>query len=83
MKKKKFNNKLVMAIKGNEDFKNSTKFWICDSDYVDGNVKARYHCHIIRKYRGSELKDCNVKLKLNHKITTALKIMAYILLCKN
>ena len=23
-----------MAIKCNEDFKNSTKFWICDNDYV-------------------------------------------------
>ena len=83
MKKKHFNNELVMTKKGNKDFKNSIKFWICDNNYVDGNVKTRHHCHIIRKYRGSELKDCNFKPKLNRKITIALKIMTHILLCKN
>ena len=29
-----------------EDFENSTKCWIFDSTYVDGDVKARDHCHI-------------------------------------
>ena len=24
----------------NEDFENSTKFWICDNSHVDGDVKA-------------------------------------------
>ena len=36
-----------MTNKDNEDFENSTKCWICDNDYVDNNVKARDHCHII------------------------------------
>ena len=45
--KKHFNKELVMTKKDNEDFKNSTKCWICDYDYVDGDVKVRDHCHIM------------------------------------
>ena len=43
-----------------ENFENSSKCWICDNDYNDDNVKARDHCHISGKYRGSA--------KLNHKV---------------
>ena len=28
----------------------------------------RNHCHITRKYRGSENRDCNINVKLDHKI---------------
>ena len=31
----------------NKDLKNSNKFWICDNDYVDNDVKVRHYCHII------------------------------------
>ena len=41
-----FNKELVMTKKGNEDFENSTKCWICDNNYVDNVVKIRDHCHI-------------------------------------
>ena len=37
--------------------------------YVDGDVKVRDHCHITRKYRGSAQRDCNINVKLNHKIS--------------
>ena len=36
--KKYFNKELVMTKKDNEDFKNSSKCWICDNTYVDGDV---------------------------------------------
>ena len=36
--KKYFNKELVMTKKDNEDFKNSSKGWICDNTYVDGDV---------------------------------------------
>ena len=65
--KKHFNKELVMTREDNEHFRNSTKCWICDYDYVDYDVKVKYHCHITRKYRGSPHIDCN-NLKLNHKI---------------
>ena len=52
----------------NEDFKNSTKCWIYDNDYIDTDVKVIDRCHITGKYRGSGHKDCNINLKLNHKI---------------
>ena len=57
-----------MTKEGNEDFKNSTDCWICDSDYIDTNVKVKDRCHITGKYRGSAHRDCTINLKLNHKI---------------
>ena len=57
-----------MTIEVNENFKNSTKCWICDNDYVDNIVKVRHHCHITRKYTGSAHSDCKINLRLNHKI---------------
>ena len=64
---KHFNKELLMTEKDNEDFKNSTKRWIYYNDYVDGDVKVRDNCHITGKYRGSEHRNCNINVKLNHK----------------
>ena len=58
--KKYFNKELVMTKQDNEYFKNSTKCWICDNDYIDTDVKVRDHC-----------RDCNINLELNHKIPVA------------
>ena len=66
--KKYFNKEFVMAKKDNEGFENSTKCWICDNDYVKGNVKAKNHSHITEKYRGFAHRDCNINVNLNHKI---------------
>ena len=84
--KKHFSKELVMTKEDSEDFENSTKCWICDNDYVNNDIKLRYHCHITGKYRGSAERDCNINVKLNHKIPVVfhnLKIMIHILLCKN
>ena len=66
--KKYFNKRLVMTKKDNKDFENSTKCWICDNVYIDNDVKVRVHCHITGKCRGSAHRDCNINVKLNHKI---------------
>ena len=66
VKKKYFSKDLVITEKDNEDFENSTKCWICDV-YVDGDVKVRDNCDITGKYKDFAHKDCNVKVKLNHK----------------
>ena len=55
-----------MTKEGNENFKISTKCWIYDNVYIDGDVKLRDHCHISGKYRGSAHRDCNINLRLNH-----------------
>ena len=39
MMKKHFTKELVMAKNNDEDFKNSTKCWICDKNYDNGDVK--------------------------------------------
>ena len=51
-----------------ESKENSTKYYICDNGYIDGDVKVRYHCHITRKYGSSAHRNCNINVKLNHKI---------------
>ena len=66
--KKHFKKELVMTKEDNRDFKNSTKCWICDNDYIDNDIKLRDHCHITGKYRCSAHGDSNNNLKLNHKI---------------
>ena len=58
--KKHFNKELVMTKEHNENFKNTTKYWICDNDYFDNDVKVRDHCHITGKYRGSAHRDSNI-----------------------
>ena len=35
-----FNKKLVMTKKDNDNFENSTKCWVCDNVYVDGDIKV-------------------------------------------
>ena len=56
-----------MNKKDNEEFENSNKCWISDNDYT-GDVNVRDHCRITGKYRGSAHRDCNINVKLNHKI---------------
>ena len=67
--KKHFNKEIIMTKEDNEGFENSTKSWNCDNDYIDGDVKVRDHCHITGKHRGSAYRDCNINVKLNHKIS--------------
>ena len=45
-----FSKELVMTKEDNEDFKNSSKCWIYENDYVDYDVKVRDHRHITGKY---------------------------------
>ena len=52
-----------MTKEGNEDFKNSTKCWICENDYVDNDVKVTDHCQITGKYRGSAHRNRNINFK--------------------
>ena len=67
--KKKINKELIMTKKdNNEDFENSAKCWICDNDYVDGDVKVRDYCHVTGKCRDSAHRDCKMKINLSHKI---------------
>ena len=65
---RRFNKELTMTKEDNEHFKNSAKSWIWDNDYIDTDVKTRDHYHITGKYRVSAHRDCNIDLKLNHKI---------------
>ena len=75
--KKHLNKELVMTKEYYEDFNNSIKCWICDNNYVDNDVKVRYHCHITGKHRGSADRDSNINHKLNHKIPVLFHKIKY------
>ena len=72
MTKKHFNKKLAVTKKDDEEFKNSTKCWIFDNVYAEIDVKIRDNCDITRKYRSSVYKDCNTRVKLDHKVYVVL-----------
>ena len=36
----------MMTKEDNGNFNNSTKFWTCDNDYVDNDLKVRDYCYI-------------------------------------
>ena len=59
---------LMMTKEDNKNLNNSTKCWLCGRDYVVNNVKVRDNCHITENYRDSSHRDCNINLKLNHKV---------------
>ena len=69
--KKHFNEELVITKKDNEDFENSTKWWICDNGYVDGDVRVRCHCHITGKDR------CSTHRNLISKLSYITKFLSY------
>ena len=58
-----------MIKEDNEDFKNSTKCWICDNNFIDSDVKVRYHYYITIKHRGFGNKNWSINVKLYHKIS--------------
>ena len=60
--KKHVNKELVMTKEDNEDFENSNKCWVCDNDYIDGDVKVRDQSHITRKYRRFANRNSNTVL---------------------
>ena len=80
---RRFNKGLMMTKEDNEHFKNSAKSWIWDNDYIDTDVKTNDHCHITGKCRGSAHRDCNIDLKLNHKIPILFHKLKNYLFCKN
>ena len=41
--------------------------WICGK-LIDGDEKARDHCHITGKYRGAAHWNCNINFKITKKV---------------
>ena len=66
--KKCFNENLVLSAKDEQIFQWSDKCWICNKLFDVGDNKARDHCHVTRKYRGSAHWSCNFNLKLTKNI---------------
>ena len=65
---KHFNKKLVMSAEDQERFQSSNECWICNKMFDVGDNKARDHCHVTGKYRGSAHWSCNISLKLTKKV---------------
>ena len=59
-----FNKNLVMSAEDEERFQLSNNCWICNKLFDAGDNKARDHCHITEKYRGSAHWSCNINIQL-------------------
>ena len=57
-----------MTEKNYESFEKSAECQICQKRYNE-DVKVKVNCHIIRKYRGSAHKGCNLNLSLTKKVS--------------
>ena len=77
MIEKHFNKEPKVTKEDNEDWKNSSKCWICDNDYVDNNFKVRDHSHITGKYRALGHRDSNINHHLNRKIPIVFHNLKY------
>ena len=42
--------------------------YVCSNPFTDRNKKVRDHCHVSGKYRGAACNECNLQMKLTHKI---------------
>ena len=76
----------MVTKKDNKDFGYSAKFWSCNNDYIDGDVKVRDHCHITGKYGSAAHRNCISNVKLNRKSRVVLhnqREYDFFLLCKN
>ena len=62
--KNNFNKPLKMTDEDELRFKQTDKCHVCDKKYTDKDIRARDHCQITGKYRGSSHKECNSKLKI-------------------
>ena len=59
---------ILLAEKDHEDFKSSTKCWICKKVYEEGEVKVKTHDNVSGKYWGLTHQECNLNLSLRKKI---------------
>ena len=62
--KKEFNKPLRMTKDDMDKFQKAEKCYICNKKYTDKDIRARDHCHITGKFRGSAHQECNLKLQL-------------------
>jgi len=51
-----------------ENFKNADECHICGKKYIEDDARARDHCHVTGKYRGSAQEACNLNFQLTDKI---------------
>ena len=65
--KKHLNKNLVMTAEQNEEFERCNICWICGK-LINFDKKARDHCHIFGKCRGSACWKCNINLKITTKV---------------
>ena len=65
---KHFNKNLIMSEKEEHLFQESKSCWICKNFIDNYEEKVRDHCHIIGKFRGAALWDCNINFHLTKKV---------------
>ena len=49
-----------MTKEDEEEYQKADKCHICEKKYTETDIRARDHCHITGKFRGSAHRDCNI-----------------------
>ena len=57
-----------MSEEEEKQFQSSNVCWICEKLIDDEDEKARDHCHITTKFRGTAHWSCNINLQLTKKV---------------
>ena len=68
MKHKHFNKNMILTKDDELNLKDADKCHICDKKYFEKDIRARDHCHVTGKCRGSAHQDCNINYRLTDKI---------------
>jgi hypothetical protein len=59
---------MIITMEQQQEFKHSTRCWICRQKYKDNDIRVRDHDHISGLYRGSAHSKCNLKLRHSNEI---------------
>jgi len=51
---------MMMTDEDKINFDGTTRCWICQKDFVEGDQKVRDHCHCSGKFRGAAHNSCNL-----------------------
>ena len=65
--KKRFNKNLIIS-EEEQEFQSSNTCWICETRIDNDDEKARNHCHVTGKFRGTAHWDCIINLQFTKKV---------------
>ena len=86
IRKKHFNENLIMSEEEEQLFQKSNSCHICKKLINNDDKKVRDHCHVTGKFRGAVHRSCNVNFQLTKKVPVIFHNLrgydSHLILCK-